>query len=283
MGHKRFFLDGAFNLFYFAAGLFSVKVAALVAHGDDDSFPHGYSYFEALVNGIKGFLVLGISIMALLGAFYAILMGGTDVEAGLAVLYGCMASSLSAFAYFILQKGYRVTASPLVKADQLNWKENFSISTCVLLAFMGIWLLTYLGYVNYAKYVDPLVVMAVVVITLGIPIRMSWHALMSLLNKAPSEEIISDITRVIDAQLIDFTISERFIRVEQPGRQRMVLVHVVLNKNDANASLFQFDKIREKIFQDLTQKHLATVCDIMFTLNRKWGARYSDGGMGAVG
>ena len=55
-------LDGLFNLTYFATGLFTVKVATLVAGGDDDRFPHGYAFFEPLVNGIKGTLVLGVSV-----------------------------------------------------------------------------------------------------------------------------------------------------------------------------------------------------------------------------
>ena len=53
-------LDGVFNLTYFAAGLFTLKVARLVARGDDERFPYSYAFFEPLVNGLKGVLVLGI-------------------------------------------------------------------------------------------------------------------------------------------------------------------------------------------------------------------------------
>ena len=51
-------LDGLFNLSYFAAGLFTIKVASLLIQGDDERFPYGYAFFEPLVNGIKGLLVL---------------------------------------------------------------------------------------------------------------------------------------------------------------------------------------------------------------------------------
>jgi len=37
-------LDGLFNLAYFAAGLFTLKVAALVQQGDDGRFPLGYAF-----------------------------------------------------------------------------------------------------------------------------------------------------------------------------------------------------------------------------------------------
>ena len=72
-------LDGLFNLTYFATGLFTIKVARLVAGGDDERFPHGYAFFEPLVNGIKGMLVLGVSVMALAGAVQALLTGGRPI------------------------------------------------------------------------------------------------------------------------------------------------------------------------------------------------------------
>jgi len=62
-------LDGLFNLSYFASGLFTLKVAKMVPRGDDERFPMGYAFFEPLINGIKGVLVLGVSIMALTGPF----------------------------------------------------------------------------------------------------------------------------------------------------------------------------------------------------------------------
>jgi len=63
-------LDGLFNLTYFASGLFTLKVAKMVLRGDDERFPMGYAFFEPLINGIKGVLVLGVSIMALTGAVH---------------------------------------------------------------------------------------------------------------------------------------------------------------------------------------------------------------------
>ncbi len=73
-------LDGLFNLTYFAAGLFTIKVASLLSLGDDERFPYHYASFEPLVNGIKGLLVLGVSIIALIGAAQALLTGGRAID-----------------------------------------------------------------------------------------------------------------------------------------------------------------------------------------------------------
>ena len=67
-GAQAILLDGFFNLTYFATGLFTIKVANLLRRGDDEQFPVGYAFFEPLVNGIKGVLLLGVTLIALVGA-----------------------------------------------------------------------------------------------------------------------------------------------------------------------------------------------------------------------
>ena len=61
-------LDGLFNFVFFGAALFTLKVAKLLRRGDDEEFPLGYSFFEPFVNGLKGFLILGTSVWALIDA-----------------------------------------------------------------------------------------------------------------------------------------------------------------------------------------------------------------------
>ena len=56
-------LDGMFNLIYFGTALFTLRVAFLVRKGDDARYPYGYGFFEPLVNGLKGVLILGVSWM----------------------------------------------------------------------------------------------------------------------------------------------------------------------------------------------------------------------------
>jgi len=273
-------LDGLFNLAYFATALFTVKVAALVARGDDERFPYGYALFEPLVNGLKGVLMLGVSIMALAGTAQDLLAGGRAVSAGIAIAYGVFACISSGTIASMTRRGARLTNSPLVRADAENWIVNAAFSCCVLLAFACILLLRALRLDAMTLYVDPTVVLAVVAISLAVPIRMSSKALMELLSRAPEGDVVKQVTDVVDARLTDLPVQERFIRVVQPGRQRMVLVHVVLPVNFQPDSLSQFDKVRAQTFEELSSAHGATIVDILFTADRQWGAPLSDGGSG---
>lgn len=275
-------LDGLFNLTYFVTGLFTLKVAILVAGGDDERFPFGYVFFEALVNGIKGVLMLGISLMAMYGAIDSLLSGGRPIAAGLAITYGIIASSICWAVAWLTKKGAEKTASPLLKADAENWLVNAAISSCVVISFAGIFLFIALGFGGAAMYVDPVVVLIVVLISLGVPVRMAYSALMALLNQAPHKSVRDQVSACVDSQLSGLPVVERFIRVTEPGRQRLVLVHIVLPTDHAVSSLTELDRIREQIHTALCQLHAGSVVDILFTADRRWGAALSDGGIAGL-
>jgi len=273
-------LDGLFNVAYFGTSLFTIKVATLVAGGDDERFPHGYAFFEPLVNGIKGTLVLGVSIMALAGALQVLFSGGSQIAAGMAIAYGVFASVSCWSIAWYTRRGATVTASPLVRADAENWIVNAAVSSCVLLAFGGIFVLDAIGLQAFVPYVDPLVVLTVVVISIGVPVRMAWNALLALLNRAPDGDTVEQVTRIVDANLSGLPVRERFVRVIQPGRQRMVMVHVVLPSDYRPTGLDALDAIRLQTQEALCQAQVATIVDILFTADRQWGAPLNDGGAG---
>ncbi len=265
-------LDGLFNLTYFIIGMFTLKVARLVQKGDDARFPFGYAFFEPLVNGVKGMLVLGISIMALVGAIEALLTSGRAIAAGLAVAYGAFASVACWVLALITHRGARRTGSPLIRADAENWIVNAAISSAVLVSFIVLFLMRGTDYESLMPYVDPIVVLTVVLISVSVPVRMAWRALMELLNRAPSPEILSEVTREVREAVKELPVRKLFVRVIQPGRTRMVLAHVVLPRDFQVESLTRLDDIRATTQQRLQQTHPATAIDMVFTADSDVGA-----------
>jgi len=265
-------LDGLFNLAYFAAGLFTLKVAALVQAGDDEEFPFGYAYFEPLVNGIKGVLVFGISIMALAGAVEALFTGGRNIAPGMAIVYGVFAALACGSMALITRKAGRQTKSPLVLADAENWLVNGAISFTVLLAFICVFALKNSSLKFLLPYVDPALVLIVVSISISVPVRMAWKALMELLNRAPSQAIVQEATMIVEQSLAGLPIQKMFVRVVQPGRSRMVLVHVVLPSDFHIDGLPMLDGYRSMTLKNLQDAHPATVLDMTFTADESWGA-----------
>lgn len=268
-------LDGLFDLTYFVAALFSLKVAQLVHHEDDDRFPFGYTHFEPLVNGVKGLLILGVSIMALADATAALLSGGRAIVADYAILYAVIATFGCVALALLVRRGAQRAASPLLEADGKNWLVNAAISGCVLVAFSSILLLQESSYAYLVPYVDPLVVVSVVAISLFVPVRMAWQALMELLNRAPPDAVTRQVRAIVEKSVASLPVQEIFIRVLQPGRTRLVLAHVVLPESYRIDSLNDLDLMRASCQKNLQAAHLATILDMIFTADRSWGAPYA--------
>ena len=265
-------LDGLFNLAYFAAGLVTIKIARLVQRGDDEHFPYGYAYFESLINGFKGLLVLGVSLMALVGAVDALLSGGRVVSAGPGIVYGVLASAACWSMAWVAHRGARRIGSPLVKADAENWLVNGAISSAVLMAFVGIWLIRDTGLAWLAPYVDPVLVVVVVMVSISVPVRMARQALMELLNRAPPAELVTHVRSRVADGLRELPVKELFVRVLQPGRTRMVLAHVVLPPDFQVGKLTRLDEQRAGVLEALRADYPVVVLDMIFTADSFWGA-----------
>jgi len=269
---RAILLDGLFDVTYFIAALFTLKVARLVHREDDDHFPYGYVFFEPLVNGLKGVLVLGVCLMAFADAFSALLTGGRQIVAGLAMIYGAAATVLCAAISVMLRRKNRVLKSPLIRVDAENWMVNATISACVIIAFGGILVLQRTRWAHLAPYMDPLVVVAVILFSISLPIRMAWQALMELLNRTPSPEIRSQVQRAVAQAASNWPVQELFVRVIQPGRARLVLAHVVLPKEHPVSSPQVLDQLRTETLGRLQMLYPTTILDMIFTADRVWGA-----------
>ena len=265
-------LDALFNLTYFATGLFTLKVATLVQQGDDERFPLGYAFFEPLINGLKGVLVLGVSIMALAGAVQSLFIGGRAIAAGLAIGYGIFAATACWLLAIVTRRGAKRTGSPLVLADAENWLVNGAISSAVLLAFISILFIRKTPLDFMVPYIDPSLVIIVVLISISVPVRMAWQALMELLNRTPSPKIVEQVEEIVKKCTAKLPVQMLYVRVIQPGRTRMVMVHLVLPADFHIEGLPSLDAVRIKTLNELKNAHLATVLDVVFTADPTWGA-----------
>ncbi len=265
-------LDGLFNLIYFLTGLLALKVSKLVQRGDDDRFPYGYAFFEPLTNGIKGLLVSGISIVAVLDAINALLSEGRAIAADIAIAYGVFASVICWTLAAITHRGFKRSQSPLVHADAQNWLVNGAISSSVMLVFITIPFIHGTAYENVIPYLDPALVLLVMLISISIPIRMAWKAILELLNRAPPAAVINEVSATIKDCLKDLPIEALYVRIVQPGRTRLIVAHAVLPTDYAFEGLMQLDTYRADTLQALQAQHDHVVLDIIFTADKKWGA-----------
>ncbi len=264
-------LDGLFNLSYFVVGIFTLKVSKLLQASDDEDFPYGYSAFEPLVNLVKGLLILGISGMALAGAVQALIEGGRVIQGGAAVIYALLATGCCWAMALAAHRSALRTGSPLLKADAANWVVNGTISSVVLAAFGTLLLIPGTRFEHLAPYVDPVVVIAAVAVSLSLPARIAWESLLELLYRAPSAGVVARIRAGLDRALADLPVESVFLRVVQLGRTRLILVHVLLPCDYQVGTVASLDEFRERAVGELQADNSSFYLDMAFTGDARWG------------
>jgi predicted Co/Zn/Cd cation transporter (cation efflux family) len=101
---------------------------------------------------------------------------------------------------------------------------------------------------------------------------MAWQALMELPNRTPSPALANQIEEVVAETLSEQHPIELFVRVIQPGRTHIVLVHAVLRQNQNPISVEMMDMLRARVLVALQELHSPTIVDLLFTCDRIWGA-----------
>jgi predicted Co/Zn/Cd cation transporter (cation efflux family) len=270
-GSGAILLDGLFNLCFFVTALFTLRVAALLARPDDDRYPFGYLFFEPLINTVKGLLILGVSIFALVDAVVAIASGGRAVAFGPAMLYAAFATAACLGVMLLLRQVRARLASPLVGADVDNWTVNTAISGGVFAGFLCAALLERAGHAAAARFVDPAMVALVVLLSIVVPVRMAATGLLALLNRAPAAPVVAGMEALARAALGDLPVRRLYVRAIQPGRTAYVVVHVLLPESTA-LDLATADRLRHALVAALAARHAPVIVDVVFTAEEAFAA-----------
>jgi predicted Co/Zn/Cd cation transporter (cation efflux family) len=261
-GSGAILLDGLFNLCFFGTALVTLRVATLLARPDDERYPFGYLFFEPLINTVKGLLILGVSLFALVDATIALFTGGRDVDFGLATLYAAFAT-VACLAVTLILRG-RGAASPLVAADVANWGVNTAISGGVFAGFLAAAAMQRAGLHTAAAHVDPAMVALVVLVSIAVPVLMAGTGLLALLNRAPAAPVVAGMETAVRGALGDLPLARLYVRAIQPGRTTYVVVHALLPP-DASLDLAAADRLRGAVIAALAARHAPVIADVVFT------------------
>jgi len=268
-GSSAILLDGLFNLAYCLTAIFSLQVSRLLSQGSSEDFPFGFVQFEPFVNMIKGLMILGVSALAFYDAIIALTSGGRTVVAGLAVTYGLGAATIGLSTAYILHATRRHFSSPLIEADIENWVINGVISSIVVGAFLLIPVAEGFEQTRFlTPYIDPILVLVVIVCSILVPIRLTWASVRELLTIAAPAGQQSDARAALQSALSELPDHEVDLRMARVGRTPLMLVHVVLPAEFEPGRIGDLDRIRLGAHQALSERFDNLMFELVFTAQR---------------
>lgn len=263
-------LDGFFSFLGFVMALLTLRVARLVLRPDDEKFQFGYAFFEPFFNTIRGLIILLICGFAVTSGVIAILDGGRELSLGYALIYTVIAT-VGCFVLAAAQrKNARKTGSPLVEVDAKNWLIDGVMSCVVAAAFLAAFLLRGSQWAHIIPYVDPGLVVLMVLFMLNIPLRTIRDSIGELLQIAPPFDLQEAVRTRLDAAVRDFPLEKKVVRMTKVGRYFYVLMYLIVSPRHGTQSVAEMDALRKRAYQAIKDLHPSLVMDTVFTQEEEW-------------
>jgi len=262
-------LDGFFSLIGFGISLLTIRVARLVQQPDDRWFHFGYARFEPLLNLTKGIVILGVCGISLASAIQALLHGGRELNLGPAVVYSILAVVGCFAVAVLLARAARRTGSPLIDVEVHTWRIDAIMSLGVLGAFAAAYFIDRTRWSHFVDYVDPALVILLVLAVIATPIRIVWDGLGELMGAAPEEAVQQEVEAKLEELLEGYPVTKTVLRMEKVGRVSYLLAHVVVEAGFPVGSVEELDNLRRKIAAGIQELHPAWIVDTVFVADEK--------------
>lgn len=258
-------MDGIFSFINGIIAVITLRVARMIQRPEDETFHFGYAHFEPMLNVIKGLLTLAICVFACVVSVQVILDGGRQLSAGLPILYALIASGGCFLVAAIIRRNARQSTSEILQVEAKAWLIDGVLSAAVALAFIGMALMMHSPWADYARYVDPALMLVLILAMTPIPLKIVKDNLLELLWIAPSQHTQQLIQTTVNDWLGDQQPVAHSLHMVKTGRSIYVQVRLLLPAEMAQTPLCQLDQWRNDLNHRLELLHPNLVADILFT------------------
>ena len=207
-GSEALLLDGAFSLVGFIMVLLARVVAELAERPDSVRYHFGYARFEPLMNSVRGLLMLMATLFAVGSAVVALTRGGREIAPGLALVYCVVAGAICMTLAWVQKRAARETGSPTLATDAVNWLVDGAITAAVGIVFLGAVFIAGTRLEWVLPYLDPVIVLVLGLLLLGIPLQILRQNISQLLDAAPDDGAQRDVRARVQGALGELAVRE---------------------------------------------------------------------------
>jgi len=122
---------------------------------------------------------------------------------------------------------------------------------------------------HLVNYVDPVLVLVLVLAVIATPIRIVWDGLGELMGAAPEEAVQQEVEAKLEELLEGYPVTKTVLRMEKVGRVSYLLAHVVVEAGFPVGSVEELDNLRRKIAAGIQELHPAWIVDTVFVADEK--------------
>lgn len=265
-------MDAVYPFVDMVAGLLTLRVVSLMAQQAHQSQPFGYAIFEPVMNFIKGILILLVILVGLYASIKAIILGGHHIEADIAVFYSVLATVINFVLAYILYRMNQTAQSSMIEVDLQGWIVGGILSVAVGLSFLAVIWMESAGYHQWVPYMDPLVLLVLIVMMLPMPIKILKENGLQIIGRSDNAEHLAELQKMTSDVFAEVPVVDIKLRALQEGRMIYVQAYIQL-QSDMPFDLNQQDHYRKRLYQQLKQTNDYLSLDVIYTAQPIWVSR----------
>ena len=239
--------DAIYSFISVILSVMSVYVAKAMLVRDDRNFPFGKSQLEPMVVMFKSLVIIVLCVKAFIDAFVTFTSGGRDINTLSAIIYAVIgtAGCFLCWHYIRWIGKNKSPNSELVKAEGMQWGMDTLISLAVFLGFLAAFIMQKSGYGQYARYMDSLMVMVIVLYFVRTPAISFISGIKELLMMAPEKDIYPAAKEEMDKIAKEKGFADVILRAGRGGRDLVFEVSFVAKDLNETRSMAEMDEIHK--------------------------------------
>jgi predicted Co/Zn/Cd cation transporter (cation efflux family) len=265
--------DGLYSFISVILSSISVYAAWNMKIGDDARFPLGRSSLEPIVIVLKSIVIVVLCVTAFSKAVISLFSVGQDINTLSAMVYGIVATStcLGSFLY-IVWKRKKARASILVKAECMQWGMDTLLSAAVLLGFVATLIIQHIGYGQYARYMDPVMVVIASVFFIKMPLMSLIEGIKDMLRMAPDGDVYRASKQMLEKIAKKRGFDGFSLKIGKAGREFTYKIGFVTENPKDARPLEELDSIRQEVESGLHALYDNPIwLGVSFMHDKKWG------------
>lgn len=268
-GARSVLFDGVYSLVDVAMTGLALIVSRLLAKDGSRRFQFGYWHLEPMVTAFNGTVLTLSCAYALLDAVMVLKAGGNRVEFGPAAIYAIISAAVCLVMARRVGRAADEFGSELLRVDSRAFLIGGLISLALLVSFLLGLALERFDHAALAPYVDPLVVIAVILAVAPLPALAVGRGLKEIFLVAP-KDLDAQVRRALETARARHGFTGFTSYVAKTGRARFVDAYFLAPADFPALSIVAFDAIRDEVAAELDEDGAPLWLNISFTANREW-------------
>ena len=246
-------IDGIYDFVEVVFLLVYLFFLPMVYRPYNQKMPYGYAQIETVFLIVKTLGLIVATVFVLKESISCIFTGGNLVDGGmvsrfeLAVALACLAG------WLLLRHTSGRTNADMLKMELYSWKVDVILSFAIAGGYMVTGLMEGTRLAWAMPYVDPAIAICISVGMLPEPVRVLKESMEKILLRAPGEDTVRDIRRIVNHCLQPYEYDATFFDIVQAGRQMWVYVYV-----KSKDGVFRLDDLKahnEDVYRSLSRRY----------------------------